>query len=247
MSQFGPKEGGFRNECGGFLINPESPENSPIVPPATSASSRSRPNTTSTLDNSFKVFDPEDLDWIPLGDLNASHTSEQLSATAAFGRPGDSGSSAYMNSGSSNGGDIGLSPDTGHSSSNRPTPNSTSPSETRPSLQSGQKSSTNSSYHTSPDALHSTQPPNKDGRPSTSPFSATLDHRGVTATGLTPDSAFNIPETSSRDFAAPPGWETNGPATGFTPIGEGVFRQLYGLGPMDAMPMDLGWEGNPET
>jgi hypothetical protein len=85
--------------------------------------------------------------------------------------------------------------------------------------------------------LHGTQPPNKEG---------THDHRTIPTTGLTPDNTFSMPATPGRDFA-PPGWETNGQTTGFTPIGEGVFRQLYGLGPLDPMPMDLGWEGSPET
>jgi hypothetical protein len=60
--------------------------------------------------------------------------------------------------------------------------------------------------------------------------------------GLASDNPFNIPETPSRDF--PPGWEMTEQTTGLTPIGEGVFRHLYGLGPLDPMPMDLGWEGN---
>jgi hypothetical protein len=170
----------------------------------------------------------------------------QLNGAAAYGRPGDSSSSAYMNSGSSNGGDTGLSPDTGHSNSNRPTPNSTSPSETRPTLQPVQKKSTSTSYQASPDILHATQLPNKEGKVSTSPFSTPLDHRGVATSGLTPENTFSMPETPGRDFASS-GWETNGQTTGFTPIGEGVFRQLYGLGPLDPLPMDLGWGGNSES
>ena len=253
-SQFGksfPKENGFRNECRSFLINPESQENSPIAPPDTSASSRSEPITASTAatNNSFKVFNSERLDWLPLGDLDncdVALSTSQLSNTSAYARPGGSTSSAYMNSGSSTGGEPGLSPDTGHSSSNRPTPNSTSPSETRPSLQAGQKSSANNSYQTSPDILHGARSSNKESRPSTSPFSAPLDPRSAGTTGLTPENTFNMPETPGREFV-PPGWETNGQTTGFTPIGEGVFRQLYGLGPMDPMPMDLGWENHTES
>lgn len=222
-----------------------------MAPPDTSAGSRpeSIPASATTTDNPYKVFNPERLDWLPLSDLHTGGielSTSQLTSTSAYGRPGGSGSSAYMNSGSSTGGEPGLSPDTGHSSSNRPTPNSTSPSETRPSLQAGQKSSANASYQTSPDILHGAQSSIKEGRPSTSPFSAPLDHRSAATTGLTPENTFNMPETPGREFV-PPGWETNSQTTGFTPIGEGVFRQLYGLGPMDPMPMDLGWEGQTES
>lgn len=219
------------------MLHPESQDSSPALQPDASASSlpKSNPASGATIDSPFKDFNPERLDWLPLPDIrnvNSGSPTLALNSNSTYGRPVDSGSSAYMNSGSSNGGDTGLSPDTGHSGSNRPTPNSTSPSETR----SGQKSSTGSSYQTSPEMLHGTQPPNKE---------AVRDRRGV-STGLTPDNTFSMPETPGRDFA-PPGWETNGQTAGFTPIGEGVFRQLYGLGPLDPMPMDLGWEAHPET
>ena len=216
-------------ECLDLFLNRHSQEDSPTAQPDTSTSRPdSNPPSATAVDNSFKVFSPERLDWLPLPDVHGT-----LNSSTTYGRAGDSGSSAYMNSGSSNGGDTGLSPDTGHSSSNRPTPNSTSPSESRP----GQKISASSSYQKSPEMLHRTQPQNKEG---------THSHVSIPTSGLTPDNTFSMPATPGRDFV-PPGWETNGQTTGFTPIGEGVFRQLYGLGPLDAMPMDLGWEGSPET
>jgi hypothetical protein len=232
------------------LLAGDSQENSPVAPPDTLASSHQQPNPAngSDIDNSFKVFDAEQLDWLPLRDVQTGpHALASGSLnTGSYGRPGDSTSSAYMTSGSSNGADTALSPDTGHSGSNRPTPNSTSPSEARPNLQPGHRNSAGTSYHTSPESSHETQLSNTEGRPSVSPFTTQLDHRGVTTLGLTPDNTFTMPPTPGRDFPAP-GWEMNGQTTGFTPIGEGVFRQLYGLGPMDQMPMDLGWEGSPET
>ncbi len=58
------------------------------------------------------------------------------------------------------------------------------------------------------------------------------------SSGLTPNTAFSMPETpGSREFNVSGGWEMSG--QGLTPIGEGVFRELMGMG-----PMDLGWDGN---
>jgi hypothetical protein len=219
-------------------MHPESQDSSPAVQPDASAPSLAESNSVSgaPIDSSFKVFNAERLDWLPLPDIhtvNSGSPTMALNNNSTYGRLVDSGSSAYMNSGSSNGGDTGLSPDTGNSSSNRPTPNSTSPSETR----AGHKGSAGSSYQTSPEMLHGTQPPNKE---------TGQDRRGI-STGLTPDNTFSMAETPGREFA-PSGWETSGQnTTGFTPIGEGVFRQLYGLGPLDPMPMDLGWEAQPEA
>jgi len=78
-------------------------------------------------------------------------------------------------------------------------------------------------------------------------FSGNPDYSSIPATGMTPDANFSMPETPGRDFAVPTGWEMSGQTTGLTPVGEGVFRHLMGLGPMGQMdPMDLeSWEGNP--
>lgn len=73
-------------------------------------------------------------------------------------------------------------------------------------------------------------------------FANQPDYSGISSTGMTPDSnAFVLPETPGRGFDVPAGWEMSQQSTGLTPVGEGVFRQLMGLGPMD--PMDIGWEG----
>lgn len=71
-------------------------------------------------------------------------------------------------------------------------------------------------------------------------FATQPDYSSTNPPGLTPD-PFNMPETPGRDFPIPNGWEMSQQTTGLTPVGEGMFRQLMGLGPMD--PMDLGWEG----
>jgi hypothetical protein len=72
-------------------------------------------------------------------------------------------------------------------------------------------------------------------------FSTQPDYSSIPATGLTPDNNFSMPETPGRSFDVPSGWEMSNQTTGLTPVGEGVFRTLMGLGSMD--PMDLGWEG----
>jgi hypothetical protein len=147
--------------------------------------------------------------------------------------------SGYGNSESSATADSRLSPDTANSTSNRPTPNASTPSDTRPSLQPGQTSG-GTSYETSPASSHQ-RLPTTDGRTLGSFFSTQPDYSNIPASGLTPDNTFTMPETPGRSFDVPSGWEMSNQTTGLTPVGEGVFRQLMGLGPMD--PMDIGWEG----
>lgn len=195
--------------------------------------------------------------WIPLPDRGTNDQGQDVQHTLrglAIGEMPSStygpGRGGYVNSESSNN-DPGLSPNTGNSSSDRPTPNSTTPSESRATnLKPGQTSS-GTSYETSPASSHSHNavrapaPPAPDSRSMSAFFSTQLDYSSVSATGMTPENSnpFTMPETPGRDFQVPPGWEMSGQTTGLTPVGEGVFRQLMGLGPMD--PMDLGWEGGP--
>jgi hypothetical protein len=155
-------------------------------------------------------------------------------ATAGYSRSHEmNNSSGYGNSESSTTGDTSLSPDTGNSASNRPTPNASTPSDTRPSLQPGQNSG-RTSYETSP-ASSNQRLPATDGRSMSSFFSTQPDYSNITATGLTPDNTFTMPETPGRSFDVPSGWEMSNQTTGLTPVGEGVFRTLMGLGPMDPM------------
>ena len=188
--------------------------------------------------------------WLPLhqgGDQQGQDVQRTLESLALGGiaqppfRSSDINSTSYGNSESSNtGAETGLSPDTMHSNSNRPTPNSSTPSESRSNLQPGQSNSQGGSYAASPTASNQARVPPHDGRTLSSFFSTQPDYSSIPA-GLTPDNTFSMPETPGRSFDVPSGWEMNNQSTGLTPVGEGVFRTLMGLGPMD--PMDLGWEG----
>jgi len=152
------------------------------------------------------------------------------------------GNSNYINSEASNqGGDAGLSPDTAHSGSNRPTPNSTTPSESRANLQPGTTNSGGTSYETSPASSGNARlPPSADGRSMSAFFNTESDYTNIPSTGLTPGGEFSMPETPGRGFDVPSGWEMSNQTNSLTPVGEGVLRQLMGLGPLD--PMDMGWE-----
>ena len=132
----------------------------------------------------------------------------------------------------SNSTSTGRSPDT---NSNRPTPSSTTASDSlgqnrQPNNQS------NSSYESSPAAsTHLNQQLPKHPTNANSYFTTNADYN-TTSTGLTPDNgngngAFGLPETPGGTFEVPAGWEQQG--TAMTPIGEGVFRHLMGLGPME--------------
>jgi hypothetical protein len=78
----------------------------------------------------------------------------------------------------------------------------------------------------------------------TSFFSSQPDYSSI-PTGLTPDRAFSMPETTSRSFTAPSGWEMSDQHTGLMPAGEGVFRTLMGLGPMDSMAFGTSVPNTP--
>lgn len=186
--------------------------------------------------------------WMPVTDRstrernqNAQRTLQDLvlgtnSMPNSFSS-GDISSAGYVTSENSTGADAGLSPDTAYSSSNRPTPNSTTPSESRSNLQPGTNSG-GTSYETSPASTHQTRLPS--GGSSIGGFFAShTDYSGIPSSGFTPENTFGLPETPGKDFPVPPEWEMSQQTTGLTPVGEGVFRTLMGLG-MD--PMDLGWE-----
>ena len=167
------------------------------------------------------------------GDQGADRRTPQGHAQADY-KIGGTNSSGYGNGDSSNSADPGLSPDTGHSGSNRPTPNSTTPSETRSGLHPGSTTS-RPSYNSSPVASHQRTPATEG---SMSTFFTTYSN--IPETDFTPDGAFTRPETPGKEFPVPNGWEMSAQTTGLTPVGEGVFRHLMELGPID--PMDLGWE-----
>lgn len=192
----------------------------------------------------------EDSKWVPFDSNSSSDHGHEVQrnmaglviggAPANHYEPGDMTSgSSYINSESSNsGGDAVLSPATTHSNSNRPTPNSTTPPDSRSNLQSTQANSTGNSYGTSPASSNIPTVPSNDHRTMSAFFAGDPDYANISSTGLTPDPNYTMPEAHARQFEVPNGWEmANQQTTGLTPVGEGVFRQLMGLGPMDPMQM----------
>jgi hypothetical protein len=186
----------------------------------------------------------EEQTWLPYTasqtqGKNVQRTLQDLAISpmdALPQRAGDTTSgSSYVNSGSSNGADTGLSPDTSHSNSNRPTPSASTPSESLSSLQARPTNSGSASFETSPASTHARAPTTTaDGRSMQAFFSGQPDYNGIQPTGLTPDNNFSLPETPGRQFDVPSGWEMSNQSN-LTPVGEGVFRHLMGLGSMDPM------------
>lgn len=199
------------------------------------------PNSASSGNARNETFTDQN-NWMPLPDHAPTNSNRDVHRTlqelainenrrSATYRSGNMNS--YGNSESSNG--AGLSPDTANSSSNRPTPNASTPSDSRPNLQNGQSNSGAASYEASPASSHQNRPA-ANSRAMSSFFSTQPDYSNIPATDMTPDNTFSMPDTPGRGFDVPSGWEmSNQATTGLTPVGEGVFRQLLGLGPMDAM------------
>lgn len=193
--------------------------------------------------------------WIPLeGHQNRSQEQEVQRTLAGlvvpvsnYGSGELNGGGGYVNSeGRNTSTDSGPSPDTIPSASRRPTPNSSTPSDTRSNHHTGQaNNSVNHSYETSPEMPNEHGPLKNDCRPLSGFFPGNSDYSNIPSTGLTPDNTYVIPETPGRDFGVPSVWELSGQTTGLTNVGEGVFRHIMGLGSLDAM--DIGWEGtSPE-
>ncbi|TVY73279.1 Citrinin biosynthesis transcriptional activator ctnR [Lachnellula suecica] len=236
---------GYRNDCNFLQIsevdvdpNPAGPESNPPSGGPTNA----RPDGNL-----------EDSDWInfhsqqPVGqgqDVRSNMEGLAIGSIPNTKRVGNmtSGSSYITSESSNNGGDAGLSPDTSHSNSNRPTPNSTSGSDSRPpNLQPGQTNSGGASFEASPTSSHNARP--SSGHANSMSFflnGQQPDYSNIPSTGLTPGNEFSMPETPGRGFDVPSGWEMSNQTNSLTPVGEGVLRQLMGLGPLD--PMDIGWE-----
>ncbi|CAG8950541.1 hypothetical protein HYFRA_00002748 [Hymenoscyphus fraxineus] len=123
------------------------------------------------------------------------------------------------------------SPDTGTTgaSSNRPTPSSSTPSDSRSNLHPRSVTSGPASHETSPEVSHDDS------------LLSNSETAGFYGTGLGPDPQGFSPTNG--------GWGIHAQSEGLTPVGEGVFRQLMGMGmgTMETMggmdEMDLGWEG----
>lgn len=177
-------------------------------------------------------FDIEQNNWRP---LNEHPQARDLARGIPLGQNRDPNGNTYSTEGTSTGAETGLSPNLSNTS-NHPTPNSITPSDSRSSnSQHSQGSTNNGSYETSP-------APNANGKPHRIMddfFANRPDYNNIPpGTAMTPN-AFSMPETPGRTYTTPGSWGQQA-NTGLTPVGEGVFRHMMGLGPMD--PMDI-WEG----
>lgn len=157
--------------------------------------------------------------------------------------------------------DMSTSPDDGLSS--RPTPNSSSASESRQNLAppqpQGGMHSAGSSFDTSPVSpsrghMGGQQATGVDqgtaGGYFTSSGTATFGtgQPGASAAGVAMNGGaaglggLMSTDPSSADYMMPEGWNLNG-QTAMTPVSEGVLRTIINMGPMETM--DLGWGSNP--
>ncbi|KAK2626795.1 hypothetical protein QTJ16_003970 [Diplocarpon rosae] len=154
----------------------------------------------------------------------------------AHGPPDDLNSSEYVNDEGRNVADTGLSLITAPSSSNRPTPNASAALDSRSNLQPGNSGSGHASYEISSTAILPERLSGTDSRTVQAFVADKPEYSNIPTTASTPNNAFVISETPGHNFDLPAGWEMNNqPATGLTVDGEGLFRQLLGLGAMDAM------------
>lgn len=148
------------------------------------------------------------------------------------------------------------------SGSNRPTPNSTAPSDRTSHSTSGPNNNNNTtnnggsgpgthtsshsrSYETSPALTHQNLHPSSSANTvgnATTAFqfggdnggSGVHDYAGM-GSGMTPG-GFGIGDVGSRDFVVP-SWESGG--SGMTPVGEGMMGSLMGVG---VGGMEMGWD-----
>lgn len=235
---------------------------------ATSGKTGDNPSPQTRNTSSRSNFEP--LSWLPNNDASTTQANSlnmlnQGSSSNAFsiydhgiGLPsqnqtnsGSRGSRGYNNSDS--GGEMDLSPVSG---SNRLTPNSTAPSETRTAHSNSGLNNNNSgggpgshsshprSYETSPamphqnlgNNSHTHNPhPNSYGGSGGGGGGGNSDYGSMGGSGLTPVAFDDVSAGGSRDFVVP-SWENGG--SGMTPGGEGMLNQLLGIG-----PMEIGWDG----
>lgn len=190
--------------------------------------------TSSRTDPFLQSYDIEENNWRSLVDNTQPRS---LARGISLGR--DSNNNTYSADGTSTGAETGLSPNTGtRNTSNHPTPNSTAPSDTRSSnIQHGQNSANNGSYETSP--ASNTNTSREPHRVIDEFFATRSDYGSIPAATSMSTDAFRLPDTPGRSFAAAGSWGNAG-NTGLMPVGEGVFRHMMELGPMDAMDI---WEG----
>jgi hypothetical protein len=208
----------------------EITDEGPLIPASVNTDTNNRNGSDPSWDSTFSSNPEQSSNVRDTLEQLAIHTTPSIYDT--FGSNGSGNGTKTMNN-SFNGGDTGLSPDTANSSSNRPTPSSTTPSDSRLSQPNTRTRSGNGSHEASPLPAQSTDPQHR--APMQHFFPEAPDYRGINSTGLTPEN-FSMAETPGRQFEVP-GWEniSHNQTTGLTPVGEGVFRQLMGLGSMDPM------------
>ena len=237
-----PRSNVFRQECAFLGVPDDAPnpmDDNPRVDTDSKKDLRRESDPPSGTNNQ--------PNWVPLRDHSPIDHGKDVQRTlqglalggirrSTYGS-GELSGGGYVNSETNNVNDSGLSPNTGNSGSDRPTPNSTTPSESRANLQNGQTSGA-TSYETSPASSHNPRGPVVAPTQSISEFYPDHPDYNISSTGLTPDNnGYTMPETPG--FPVPPGWEST--TTGLTSVGQGVFNQLMDLGPID--PMDLAWAG----
>lgn len=235
-------DGTTTNQCAAILKmvdDDELPSNEPPIDPALTDMSHGGDRNSSLDTRSNQDF--ESMPWlsnesnIPLRSLSNVHPVAMQGLLSPQGSNSPFELPNTRGYGRSEAGTVEMDlSDQSHS--DRPTPNSSTSSDVRSNNHhSGQAGG--SSFETSPASSHQ-----NDNR-ATSFFNHTSDFsNAVGGTGLTPNSssAFTLPPTPGRgnEFTVPNGWELSN--QGLTPIGEGVLRELMGMG-----PMDMGWDGNP--
>ncbi|KAF7951445.1 hypothetical protein EAE96_006754 [Botrytis aclada] len=188
-----------------------------------------RTSTSPRVDPFPRGFDVEQRGW-PRS--NGQPQGRDLRRGVPVSQSREPSGNTYSHDGTSTGMRTGLSSNTGNSSNN---PTLTSTSDVRPSnIQHGQTTTNTGSYETrpAPDA-------DREGRLIDAFFSTSPGYNNIPAGSNISSAAYSIPETPGRTYIIPDTWPQH-PTTELTPVGEGVFRHMMGLGPMD--PMDI-WDG----
>ncbi|KAM3071288.1 hypothetical protein ACMFMG_008878 [Clarireedia jacksonii] len=232
--------GPHRNQCDFLRFPKDVPvgidEPTAGAAPEASDTSKGKAPIGGRPDSFQRTFRSEQDNWNLLNDQSRSQV-EGPTLIVGQGMPITRDmNNNYGTDGSSTGADSGLSPNA--DPSNQTTPNSSTASDSRPpNLSHGPNSTNSRSYETSPVSHVPGEVRSVDS------WFPTPAGYNIPTTGMTPG-AFNVPDTPVRSFASPSGWSMGGQqqSTGLTPVGEGVFRQMMELGPIDPMDMEI-WEG----
>ncbi|TGO89783.1 hypothetical protein BPOR_0094g00180 [Botrytis porri] len=231
------KDGSWDETLGGgpdaFRVIGDSPTNPQETSRSISADNEQgirRTSTSPIVDPFPRDFDVEQRGWPK---LNGQTQARDLRRGVPVSQSRESNGNTYIHDVSNTGMRTGLSSNTGNTSTH-PALRSTSDSRP-PTLQHGQNTTNTGSYETraAPDT-------NREVRLMDAYFSTPPGYNNIPAGSNITPSVYSMPETPGRTYTTPDPWPQQ-TTTGLTPVGEGVFRQMMGLGPMD--PMDI-WEGN---